>query len=881
MQRLFRHPALYIAILALAVLVCFGRTLGSYHLADDFGEVAYVSKIFEGDLGRLWSNFTGNYMQVPSMNVYRPWLLMTLLIDYSIWRTDAFGYYLTNLLHYLSCAVLTFFIVKLLTAYWGQLRSTLTSIFSALLFAVNPLHCESVSWVVGRVDIVCLTYYLLGLLATVLYTRRGNKNWLWLLGGAFWMSILTKEMAIALPVTATVLAFLWGKSKSEAGPDSLDFRPDESRNTSSLHKEPGIVNMTPPNDVPEMRQSQHSASSLTAVAESPFVDRTSALPQPEPSGWRQGLASATPVFLIMFVSTVVYFAIRYSSLGTIGGGYTGSIGSSQFSGIIQKWADLDTVMRIVFPLNQFVFGDATFYRRILSAIYIALAALTFTRLLVGTTPRRWIAFIAVSGLTALAPIYQLWGIGYNLEGSRFVFFLTVALSMFFPVVLFAPLTRKNTTMPAVLTTQLSMKLLIASTVALMALVVTYGKITLSNNVPWVHAGKQTRAITVAAQALSSTNKSGKLDCVVGIPKDEGGAHMILNGNTFRHLVTPPFAPEGLNGKILTFEPMLFGDPDKIDTRHFRETLRRNDIRSYLRWDMNLKKFVPFYPGTPLATPQAQKIDLFGLTQESEGKTLPRSRAFLPYSEGRGQVVESNRKGLTVEGADGGLGIKLSDLHLSPAQYDYLAINIASEQLDELNGKALSLQILPKEGQAATVTCETVVEVVADQSRVLVPLSSFWRYYAFGEIKGIIVQLPGVKRISVKSIELLPDELVSPRVQVVGKQSASDGAFTINRRGQAKEPVRIRLDSSAIANADKVSVQILKRDFFFDNLHSPGALLSGIDCVLTGNGKICEVSIPDWVFEKPGYVQLRAICLDNAKRTAGTYSLPITLRVLAD
>ena len=117
----------------------FNRTLGTYFLADDFGEIAYVSRIVGGEYGLIWLNFTGNFMQIPSMSVWRPWLLMSLLFDYLLWGTNPFGYYLTNLLSYNAVVLLFYWFIRQITAAWTSTRSGAAALFaSALFLAFHP-----------------------------------------------------------------------------------------------------------------------------------------------------------------------------------------------------------------------------------------------------------------------------------------------------------------------------------------------------------------------------------------------------------------------------------------------------------------------------------------------------------------------------------------------------------------------------------------------------------------------------------------------------------------------------------------------------------------------------------------------------------------------
>jgi hypothetical protein len=968
LRKLLTNPLVYAAVLTGVVLVCYGRTLGSYFLADDFGEVAYVSKIFEGDWQRLWSNFTGNYMQVPSMAVYRPWLLMTLFFDYAIWKTNATGYYFTNLLHYLACTLLIFTLIKLLTSYWRKLRSNLAATFAGAIFAAHPLHCESVSWVVGRVDIVCLTYYLLGLVSVALYVRGLNKRWLILTFASFWLGILTKEMAIGLPVTATALAFLWGNTRgltySGSGEPSSTKTISTQSGGNDLNFDPSVVANKPIPSPPDPSTEPSRASAIAALQkldqelepqpQTPALPLADGVPVPAaqsgslptdgkavspnkstydsetPISFKHDLRDrmkvALPVAIMLLGCTVVYFIIRYASLGTITGGYTGSIGSSQFSGIIQKWTDLDTVLRIVFPLNQFVFGDGSSQKNLLSAIYLLLIALATTRLVIGSLPRRWLAFIFISSLTALAPIYQLWGIGYDLEGSRFVFFLTSALAMLFPILLFSPLqrlkptqelvteqTQPNSNNPATTpnefksTQNANLKLIVLSIIALTSLTAIFVRLTLRNNIPWVHAGKQTESIHEKAIALSRSTPNGKLVGVVGIPKDEGGAHMILNGTTFRHLITPPFADPGLTGKILTFEPVLFGDPEKIDTAHFKQALAKNNVDAFLVWNMEKKDFVKFDPGTPSAVPRIipvplikTRVERYSANDSKPGDdktktiadgTVSNAVASYPYTRGRGDV---NANGL-IENAERGFGLRISGLNLHPAQFDYIVVrgsvptklndesvfptDLCKVQLESKTGETKPIEVRFDTQTSNSPDGKTVVEL-------RLPVSAYWRFFSAGEIAAIVIDLPPVRKLTVDAVELAPAAAIAPSVKVVDRVSADDGAFNVDRRKKKKTqstntaPVLISVDATRIAGVTGIELQILKQNFFFDNLKSEAARKAGTQTVLHSVGNKTTFEIPDEIVGASGYTQLRVCGVDSKNKQIGEYSFPTTLRVMA-
>ncbi|MEZ4488134.1 MAG: hypothetical protein R3F51_11130 [Cyanobacteriota/Melainabacteria group bacterium] len=64
-----------------------------------------------------------------------------------------------------------------------------------------------------------------------------------------------------------------------------------------------------------------------------------------------------------------------------------------------------------------------------------------------------------------------------------------------------------------------------------------------NNSAWIEAGRQTLAISHAVQEQANKLKPGERLAVLGVPKDNAGAHMILNGPTLSFTLAPPFFKE--------------------------------------------------------------------------------------------------------------------------------------------------------------------------------------------------------------------------------------------------------------------------------------------------------------------------------------------------
>jgi tetratricopeptide (TPR) repeat protein len=89
-----------------------------------------------------------------------------------------------------------------MTGRWGR------SATIGALFAIHPLHVESVAWIVERKDVLSTLFGLLSLLAYVQYTRGIRKKYYLLALVAFICSLLSKQTLVTLPFLL-LLIDLW------------------------------------------------------------------------------------------------------------------------------------------------------------------------------------------------------------------------------------------------------------------------------------------------------------------------------------------------------------------------------------------------------------------------------------------------------------------------------------------------------------------------------------------------------------------------------------------------------------------------------------------------------------------------------------------------
>ena len=92
-------------------------------------------------------------------NRYRPLRTVTLALDYAFWKSDPRGYHLTNVLLHAAVAALVWLLCLLVSG------SPFAALAAGLLFALHPVHVESIAWVKNRSDILCSLFYLSALSA--------------------------------------------------------------------------------------------------------------------------------------------------------------------------------------------------------------------------------------------------------------------------------------------------------------------------------------------------------------------------------------------------------------------------------------------------------------------------------------------------------------------------------------------------------------------------------------------------------------------------------------------------------------------------------------------------------------------------------------------
>lgn len=157
---------------------------------DDAGYIVNNTFIQNLSIESIKAMFSKFYM-----HNYHPLTTLSYALEYAISETNPFIYHVNNFILHLLNAFLVFVLVRKLTN-----EQRLLPFFVALLFAVHPMHVESVAWISERKDVLYTFFFLLSLIAYLKYIDSENRSWRYL-GFAllfFLGSLMSKSAAVTL-----------------------------------------------------------------------------------------------------------------------------------------------------------------------------------------------------------------------------------------------------------------------------------------------------------------------------------------------------------------------------------------------------------------------------------------------------------------------------------------------------------------------------------------------------------------------------------------------------------------------------------------------------------------------------------------------------------
>ncbi|PKN66574.1 MAG: hypothetical protein CVU52_10650 [Deltaproteobacteria bacterium HGW-Deltaproteobacteria-10] len=239
-----------------------------------------IKQAFSSDLAK----FSGHW---------HPLTWLSLMLDHSLFGLNPTGYHLVNLLFHILNTVLLFLVMRRIT------RALWPSAFVAALFAIHPLHVESVAWIVERKDVLSTFFWMLTMGAYSYYVeKRSFRRYAFVLL-FFILGLMSKPMLVTLPFVLLLLDF-WPLGRFSETRPSLQIPTVEIKQEVSGKKKKS-----------RKKDAEKAAASV----------KTSEIVKPADPEFKWSLIyplllEKVPLFVLAILSSVVTYLAAHSS-GTV------------------------------------------------------------------------------------------------------------------------------------------------------------------------------------------------------------------------------------------------------------------------------------------------------------------------------------------------------------------------------------------------------------------------------------------------------------------------------------------------------------------------------------------------------------------------------------
>ena len=184
----------FVLAIVIATIIVYAASLeNGWTNWDDEGYVLSNDLVKSIDLKAIFSSF--------EMGNYHPVTVLVQAIEFHFFGKDASGFHTVSLLLHIINSLLLFYFIRIF------FKNSIAAFIASLLFAIHPLHVESVSWVAAQKDLLYTGFYFAALIfyCQFVQSQRKRKIFYLLLVLAFILSNLSKGQAVTLPVILVLM----------------------------------------------------------------------------------------------------------------------------------------------------------------------------------------------------------------------------------------------------------------------------------------------------------------------------------------------------------------------------------------------------------------------------------------------------------------------------------------------------------------------------------------------------------------------------------------------------------------------------------------------------------------------------------------------------
>ena len=207
-----RPDVLALLALGLLVVVCYLPAMLWGGFVWDDNPCIKVDPV--RDVSGLWQIWFSP-SDIEGEKHYWPLIYTTFWLEHKLWGFDPTGYHIINVLLHLANTLLLWHLVRRLSVPGAWVV--------AAVFAVHPLHVESVAWVIERKDVLSGLFYLSAVLAWMRFVEQPRRGWYVCSLVLYAAGLLSKSIVITLPVA--LLIWHWWQQGRVTSADLLRLVP--------------------------------------------------------------------------------------------------------------------------------------------------------------------------------------------------------------------------------------------------------------------------------------------------------------------------------------------------------------------------------------------------------------------------------------------------------------------------------------------------------------------------------------------------------------------------------------------------------------------------------------------------------------------------------
>lgn len=793
---------LLLFIIALSTFLCYLPVLFNFFAGDDFVHLTWLKQAI-GYPQLIWKNFYSSWLDGTTTKFYRPLISVFMVTDYMTWGLNGLGFHITNLLFHLTSTIVLFFV----------------SLRLATPFAADPNNSSIKGSAVAFAFFASLIFGLYPL-----HTEAVS----WITG------------RVDTIVTTFIVISLWCY---------MQWRDGKSR----LWCAGSIVSLI------LGLLSKEMAITLPATMAAYEV-----LLWWERGGTRKtligGALSAIKAIIPFALVIALYFAVRLAALGTFVGGYDDSLFFiSNLKDFTYGW--LHALKMLLIPANKDFFDSHNplliFWQ--VSLGFMAISALANFAALKRTIPvflfsALWLAF-------ALLPVYKIFAISDDLQGSRLAYLATVPLSLLMAF----GFTTVRTLGNSVSWMRVANRLRIVWG----ALFLTAAAAMLwTNNQAWVAAGQQSNAIRQELNALYSNEiKDDPQVLFLGLPDHIHGSYVCRNA--LYGMTKSPQLHRDIEHNIMVdkFEPIMpFG--------YLKASLQeaRDKVKVY-RWDLETKKFVA------ITLPEKSNKELYAkdLTRVYASQDL---KSLIKVEDKYGiSDFSLDDKGVFSVKTDAPKGrrpaLQLA-INLPCFTTDFVAMTVLAPSLPADN-KGLDLLYKNDINRNFNLFHRAHANITASPQpqKLIFPLHSAPEWALGGESKGFELYLPLRGELKILSIETVPASALMPSIEFTNSGFLGTKGFL--HLGKDKLKDTITYDARGVKGAAGVVFELTRPNLLFASQNDTDKCLVTLREIKAA-GATGSITIQRKDFTALGIYELRSWAVDKNENRLGVSGDHIVISV---